>query len=244
MAGPSKPSHRAQGAEHVLWDSLPPEAILANDFCPPGEEPINTLTHGVATVVAILGLAVLIPDALARKDPLHTVGCVVFGLATIFVYLSSTLYHGTTEVRRKALFRTMDQVCIYLMIAGTYTPFLLTTLRGVWGWSLLAAVWILAVAGILFRIFWVHRSAHFSAIPYIVLGWLAIVAVDPMVHRIPPSGLLLILAGGLSYTVGVYFYIRDQKPYFHAIWHLFTVVGTTCHFWAVLYYASAPPPAG
>lgn len=204
------------------------------------EERLNAITHGAATVLALFGLYVLLANSWAGGDALRLVGCAVFGVAMVLVYAASTIYHGVTDEALKARYRVVDQASIYLMIAGSYTPFTLTTLRGPWGWGLLAAVWSMAIVGIVARVFFVSRYAHVRALPYLAMGWLAVIAIRPILERVPPGGLALIVFGGLAYTFGVYFYVRDKVPYYHAVWHLFVMVGTMLHFWAVLLYTQIP----
>ena len=167
-----------------------------------------------------------------------TIGAAVFGATIIILYLASTLYHSLTHERAKQFFRHVDHCAIFLLIAGSYTPFTLGVLRGPWGWSLLAVIWTLAIVGITLKIRKRTRHSRITIVLYVIMGWLAIVAVKPMVMLIPVPGLLLIFAGGIAYTGGLAFFAIERIRYNHFIWHLFVIAGTTCHFFAVLWYAS------
>jgi hemolysin III len=198
------------------------------------EELANSLTHGVGLALSIVGFVVLVILAAMRGSAWRIVGCAVYGSTLICLYTASTLYHGIHSRRLKRVLKICDHSAIYLLIAGTYTPFLLVNLRGSWGWSLFAVIWGLAMAGILFKVWFVEHFSVFSTAVYVVMGWLALVAVKPMLLRIPHSGLLWLLAGGVLYTVGVVFYAWKKVPYNHAIWHGFVLAGSTCHYFAVL----------
>jgi len=198
------------------------------------EELANSLTHGAGLVLSIAGFVVLVVLAAMRGSAWQIVSCAVYGSTLICLYTASTLYHGIRSRRLKRVLKICDHSAIYLLIAGTYTPFLLVNLRGSWGWSLFAVIWGLAMAGILFKVWFVEHFSILSTAVYVVMGWLALVAVKPMLLRIPHSGLLWLLAGGVLYTVGVVFYAWKKVPYNHAIWHGFVLAGSTCHYVAVL----------
>lgn len=198
------------------------------------EELANSLTHGVGLALSVAGFIVLVVLAAMRGSAWRIVSCAVYGSTLICLYTASTLYHGICSRRLKRLLKVCDHSAIYLLIAGTYTPFLLVNLRGGWGWSLLAVIWGLAMAGILFKVWFVEHFAILSTTVYLLMGWLALVAVKPMLLRVPLSGLLWLLAGGLLYTVGVVFYASKNVRYNHAIWHGFVIAGSTCHYFAVL----------
>jgi hemolysin III len=177
--------------------------------------------------------------AASRAGNIHfTVGASVFGGTMVLLYLASTLYHSLTHEAAKQVFRLFDHTAIFLLIAGTYTPFSLGVLRGPWGWSLLAAIWTLAIVGITLKIRKRTRYSPICIVLYVIMGWLAIVAVKPILMLVPVPGILLILAGGLAYTGGLAFFAWERIRYNHFIWHLCVIVGTTCHFFAVLWYAS------
>ena len=200
------------------------------------EELANSLTHGVGLALAIAGLAVLTADARALGTAWHLVGCGVYGATLIALYAASTLYHSIPTPAAKPALRACDHAAIFLLIAGTYTPFALVNLRGAWGWSLLAVIWGLAALGIaLYRVL-ARQPALVRAAPYLAMGWLAVVAVEPLRAAVAPGGQALLLAGGLAYTGGVAFYAWRRLPYHHAIWHGFVLAGGVCHYFAILFF--------
>jgi hemolysin III len=200
-----------------------------------GEEIANTVTHGVGALLAIAGVAVLVTLAAQRGTARHVVACSIFGATLVLLYLASTLYHAIPAPRAKRVFQTLDHGGILFLIAGTYTPFTLVTLRGPWGWTLFGIVWGLAVLGILFEVFLPQRRVLAVGL-YLVMGWVVVIALRPLVAAIAPGGLTLLVAGGLAYTVGVAFYAWRRLPYHHALWHGFVLAGSTAHFFAVLRY--------
>ncbi|HVU23458.1 MAG TPA: hemolysin III family protein [Opitutus sp.] len=201
-----------------------------------GEEIANWATHGFGLVSSVAGLTLLIVFASLRGDAWHVVSFTVFGLTLLILYAASTLYHLPWNRRRKAVFHRLDHAAIFLLIAGTYTPFLLTNLRGPWGWSLFGVVWGLCGAGAVFKLVFGERYKLASVIAYLFLGWLVVVALGPMVTAVPHGGLWLLLAGGLSYSVGVIFYLWRRLRYHHAVWHTFVLGGSTCHYLAVFLF--------
>ena len=202
------------------------------------QEIANSISHGLGLLLALVAVPILLLAAIDAGNARFIVGVSVFGGTMVLLYLASTLYHSLTHEAAKQLFRLFDHSAIFLLIAGTYTPFALGVLRGPWGWSLLAAVWILAVVGITLKINKRTRHSRISIVLYVIMGWLAVVAVKPIVMLIPMPGVLLILAGGLAYTGGLAFFAAHRIRYNHFIWHLFVIAGTTCHFFAVLWYAA------
>jgi hemolysin III len=200
------------------------------------EEIANSVSHGLALVLAVAALPVLILSAARVGNTRFTFGVVVFGASIIVLYLASTLYHSLTHERAKQFFRHVDHCAIFLLIAGSYTPFTLGVLRGPWGWTLLTIIWVLAVAGIAMKIFTGHRHWWLSMVLYVVMGWLAIVAIKPILTLVPLPGILLILAGGIAYSGGLAFFAAHRLRYNHFIWHLFVIAGTICHYLAVLWY--------
>ncbi|MBN9424243.1 MAG: hemolysin III [Candidatus Accumulibacter sp. 66-26] len=208
----------------------------------PREELANGLTHGAGLLLAIAGLGVLLAHATQRGDVWHVVGCTVFGLALIACYATSTLYHSVRSERLRPLLRTLDHAAIFLLIAGTYTPFTLVSLRGPWGWSLFGVVWGLALLGIALRLLLNGRLHGLVVALYLAMGWVVVIAVQPMLDRVAPGGLALLAGGGLAYTGGVVFYKWKRLPYNHAIWHLFVLLGSALHFFAVLFYVVPWPP--
>lgn len=201
-----------------------------------GEEIANSVIHGVGVVLGIAGLGVLTAFASLHGDAWHIVGCSIFGAALILLYTASTLYHSIPLPRVKTVLRTLDHSAIFILIAGTYTPFLLVNLRGPWGWSLFGVIWGLALVGIVFRIVRGRRSTLLSVGLYVGMGWAVVAAIQPMLNNVAPGGLLLLLVGGLAYTLGVVFYVWKRLPYHHAVWHGFVLAGSIFHFFAILFY--------
>lgn len=202
----------------------------------PGEELANSLTHGVGVLLAIGGFAILVTVAALRGDVWHVVACSIYGAAMVVLYSASTLYHAVSRPRAKSALQVFDHAAIFLLIAGTYTPFTLVSLRGPWGWSLFGTVWGLAVVGIIIEIAFPGRWPVFSLVLYVAMGWVGVVAVKPLLSVVPAGGLILLLLGGLAYTGGIVFYVWKRLPYGHAVWHLFVVAGTVFHFFAILFF--------
>jgi hemolysin III len=203
------------------------------------EEIANSISHGIGLVAALVGTPFLIMHAARHGDAGFSVGTSLFSVTMILLYLASTLYHALPAGKAKRVFRVIDHSAIFLLIAGTYTPFTLGVLRGAWGWTLFGVVWGLAVVGVTLKAF--NKASHpiLSTGLYLLMGWVVVIAVDPLFARVPSEGLLWLLAGGLSYTAGVAFYATDSRlQYGHLIWHLFVIVGTVCHYFAVLLYAA------
>jgi hemolysin III len=203
-------------------------------------ELMNGVTHGVGFLLSIAGLVVLVVLATSRGGARHIVACSIYGSTLIILYLASTLYHSVSAPRAKPVLRLLDHIAIYLLIAGTYTPFTLLTLRGGWGWSLFGVIWGLALLGSAFKILFIGRFPKVSVVIYLAMGWMALVAVKPMLAALPTGGLWLILAGGAAYTVGVVFYAWESIPHHHAIWHVFVMLGSASHFFAVILYTLPP----
>ncbi len=197
----------------------------------------NAITHGIGAVLAIVGAAVLIVAASARGAAWQVVaGCSVFSATLVLVYICSTLYHSLVRTGARHVFHILDHSSIYLLIAGTYTPFTLVTLRGRLGWSILAVEWTLAAAGVVFKSFAVGRFAIASALVYLAQGWFVVIAVVPLVHALGWHGVLWLGAGGLAYTLGMIFFALDRLRYFHALWHLFVLAGSVAHYFAIYFY--------
>lgn len=201
-----------------------------------GEEIAHSITHGVGTGLSIAGLTLLVVLAALYGNVYHIVGFSVYGASLILLYLASTLYHGFQNPRVKAVFKVFDHASIYLLIAGTYTPFLLISLRGRLGWTIFAIIWGLAVLGVCFKVLFIERFQRLSVLTYVLMGWLCVVLIREMWVHIPPGGLAWLLAGGIAYTVGVIFYALQRIPYMHVVWHFFVLGGSICHFIAVLLY--------
>ena len=203
-----------------------------------GEEVAHALTHGVGLVASVGGLVTLVAAAWLRGDAWHIVGGSIFGTTLVLLYATSTLYHGIRSPRVKRLFQRLDHAAIFLLIAGTYTPFTLVSLRGGWGWTLLAIVWGLAILGILLEV--AAHTRRVSVPLHLAMGWLGVIAAAPLVRSVPADGLLLLALGGVAYTLGVVFYAWRRLPYHHAVWHLFVMAGSACHFSCVLGYVIPP----
>ena len=197
------------------------------------DEIASALTHGLGAVLALAGGAVLITLAAVHGDGWQLGASIVFGVTLLLLYTASTLYHAIQHPVAKGRLKVFDHCAIYLLIAGTYTPFTLIGLRGPWGWGLFTAIWTLAIAGVIFKLFYTGRFKVLSTAIYIAMGWLVIVAVKPLLNAVDPVTLGWMLAGGLFYTLGTFFYHRESIRYSHAIWHLFVLGGSVCHFVAV-----------
>jgi hemolysin III len=205
----------------------------------PGEEIANSLSHGLGFVAAVASAPILVLTTAQTGRPLNIVGAAIFAATMVLLYCASTIYHAVPHQRAKALLRKLDHGAIFLLIAGTYTPFTLGALSGPWGWTLLSLVWTLAVVGVALKAF--DRIEHpFASLGlYLLMGWLCLFALGPLLERVPLRGLLLLGAGGFAYMAGVAFFATDSRlRYGHFIWHLFVLAGTGCHFFAVLGYAA------
>ncbi len=201
-----------------------------------GEEIANAITHGLGLALSIAGLVILTVFASLRGGAWHVVSVSVYGATLVMLYAASTFYHALPQPRAKRIFRILDHSAIYLLIAGTYTPFTLVNLRGGWGWALFGTVWGLAVVGTLLEIFGQRRVKWLSLAFYLGMGWLVAIAARPLAQNMDPGGLLLIGLGGLAYCLGVLFYVWRRMPYHHAVWHLFVLAGSVLHYFSVLLY--------
>ena len=204
-----------------------------------GEEIANSISHGFGLLAAVVATPILIVATARHGSAVNVAGASVFAATMVLLYFASTLYHALPGARAKAIFKRLDHGAIYLLIAGTYTPVTLGVLGGAWGSLLFGLVWSLAAVGVTLKAF--DRLSHplLSTGLYLVMGWLVVVAIAPLVERVPLAGLVLLAAGGLAYTAGVFFFATDSRlRYGHFVWHLFVVAGTTCHFFAVLWYAA------
>jgi hemolysin III len=203
------------------------------------EEIANSLSHGAGIVAALVGTPILLVHAVRHGDAAFIVGTSLFSATIFLLYSSSTIYHARPAGKAKRVFRVLDHSLIYLLIAGTYTPFTLGVLRGAWGWTLFGVVWGLASVGVALKASGKASNPIFSTTLYLLMGWVVVIALEPLVARVPTPGLLWLLAGGLSYTAGVLFFAIDSKlRYGHLIWHCFVLAGTACHYFAVLWYAA------
>jgi hemolysin III len=215
------------------------EAIVKEERRPTlGEEIANSLSHGVGLALALAAAPILIVAATRYGTVWNLVGVSVFAASMVTLYLASTLYHAVTHDRAKRVFRMFDHGAIFLLIAGTYTPFTLGVLRGPWGWILLTIIWTLAAVGLTMKIVFGARYVWLSVILYLVMGWLVVIAAPQVFRVMPLSGLAWLAAGGVAYTAGVGFYAAHRVRYAHFAWHLFVIAGTVCHFFAVLWYSA------
>jgi len=199
------------------------------------EELANGITHGIGLALSVVGLIALVILSVMRGNAWHIAGCTTFGVTLVLLYSASTLYHTYHNPRLKRILKVLDHTAIYLLIAGTYTPFTLVNLRGFWGWTLFSLVWGLSVFGILWKFFHVEKFQIISTLVYIAMGWLVLIAIKPVMSAVPLSGLVWLVAGGLFYTVGVLFFAMKKIPYNHAIWHVFVMAGSICHYFAVTF---------
>ncbi|MCT8468969.1 hemolysin III family protein [Chromohalobacter canadensis] len=199
------------------------------------EEALHSISHGIGAVLSLTGMVVLIVGAslAAEVDPWKVVSVSLYGVCLLLLYTASTLYHGLRGARLKRLFQVFDHCAIYLLIAGTYTPFLLVNLRGPLGWVLFTAIWSLALGGIALKIIWPHRLGMLRVGVYLLMGWMIVLAAGQLDARLNAPGLALLVAGGITYTLGVVFYAIRAIPFHHAIWHLFVLGGSVCHYFAV-----------
>ena len=196
----------------------------------------NTATHGVGLGLSIAGLATLVVLASRYGSALHIVASSIYGTTLVALYLSSTAYHTVQAPRAKRVLQVIDHSAIYLLIAGTYTPFTLVALRGPWGWSLFGVVWGLALLGVLFKLFFTGRLRILSVVLYLAMGWLSLVAIKPLVATLSAAALAWLFGGGAAYTLGVIFFAWKRVPHHHAIWHVFVMIGSVCHFISVMYF--------
>lgn len=202
-----------------------------------GEEVANALTHGIGALLSVAAMTMMIMTSVQLGDGWKLASSIVYGISLVILFTSSTLYHSFQPESIKKVFQTFDHCAIYFLIAGTYTPFVLVSLNGVWGWVLFGVIWGLAFFGVIFKVAFKQRFPRVSLITYILMGWVIVVAAEEMLEKVPAPALWLLFAGGLSYTLGTIFYAADKKiPYNHAIWHLFVLGGAVCHFLAVYLY--------
>lgn len=202
------------------------------------EEIVNSITHGIGALLSIVALVILIVVAGQHGDIWHLVSFSIYGSTLVLLYLSSTLYHSFTNPKIKNLFARFDHISIFLLIAGTYTPILLTSLRGPWGWTLFAVIWAMALAGAVIRSIYLHRFRSLMVAIYLVMGWMAILAAKQIYELMPGISIWFLILGGLAYSVGVIFYNWRKLPYSHGIWHLFVLAGSILHFFAIYFSIS------
>lgn len=200
------------------------------------EEILNSITHGIGVLLSITALVLLVVKSSRYGDGWHITSTAIYGSTLIILYLASTLFHSFMFTSARNFFNLLDHSAIYLLIAGTYTPFLLVTLRGSLGWTMFGIIWGLTIFGVIYKLFFLNKWRMLSTVIYIIMGWFMIIAIRPLLLNVPPGGLYFMLAGGLSYTVGAVFFVFQRIPFFHVIWHLFVLGGSICHFFAILFY--------
>ena len=203
-----------------------------------GEEIANSVSHGIGLLLALAGFAVLLVATLQRGVVSEIVGATVFATTMVLLYSTSMLFHAFPQSRAKRVFQVLDHSAIYLLIAGTYTPFTLGVLHGAWGWILFGLVWSMAAAGILLKSLGGIRYNTASTLVYLAMGWLVVIAADTVWTLVPKWGIFWLFAGGVAYTLGAVFFLAERIRFFHFVWHLFVIAGTACHFIAVLWYAA------
>jgi hemolysin III len=218
-------------------DTVRPKILQTREYRL-AEEITNSITHGIGLILAIVGLVVLLSFARAHGDAWHIVANSIYSATLVLMYMSSTLYHSIPNEAAKNVFRVIDHIAIYLLIAGTYTPFTLVSLRGNWGWPLFGLIWGLALLGILFQATPLRKRGWVRVALYIAMGWVIMIAAQPLRSTISSNGLLLLFFGGAAYTGGVWFYAHRTLPYAHTIWHLFVLLGSALHFFAILLYVT------
>ncbi|MCP4178478.1 MAG: hemolysin III family protein [bacterium] len=198
------------------------------------EEIANTLSHGIGALLSVLGLIIYLNLAVKYGNTVDTVSLSIFGISLILLYSISTIYHGVKKQSTKQFFQQLDHTAIFLLIAGTYTPLILLSLNGLLCWTILITIWLLAIIGIISEIFHFFKSRLWSVVLYVVMGWLAIIVIKKIAENIPLESLILLIIGGLFYTVGIIFYIRKNKIYSHAVWHIFVLLGSLSHYFTIL----------
>lgn len=201
-----------------------------------GEIIANVATHAVGSLLAVAGLVLLVVFSSFHGTARHIVSCSIYGATLWLMFVMSTIYHSLPDGTAKKTLRIFDHCAIYLVIAGTYTPFTLTVLPPGWGWSIFGVVWGLAILGIVQKIFFINRWPLLSTVLYILMGWIIVIAAKPMFDRLPAGGIALLVAGGVAYTLGAIFYIFDDRPYLHAVWHVFVLVGAVCQYLSIFLF--------
>lgn len=200
------------------------------------EEMANAITHGIAALLALVACILLVNKGLHSLNALQLTGLIIYGISMVILFLASTLYHSIQVEKTRTILKQLDHSAIYLLIAGTYTPFLMISLNNRPAYILLMVLWVLALVGIVFKIFFVHRFGKISLITYLLMGWLALFVIPDIYRALPRAGFDLLVAGGLCYTIGTLFYAAKRYPFTHAVWHLFVIGGAACHCIAIYYY--------
>lgn len=201
-----------------------------------GEEIAHSITHGLGALGSLAGLFLLVVLTASRGNARDVVGVTIFGATMVTLYAASTFFHALTAPRAKFVFKLIDHGAIYLLIAGTYTPFTLLVLRGAWGWTLFGTAWALAILGILYEVVWRRPWKRLSLVFYLALGWMVVIGMRPLAERLPDQAVILLLLGGVAYSAGAVFYAWRGFPYHHALWHLFVLSGSAFHYFCVLKY--------
>lgn len=207
------------------------------------EERFNYLTHGISALVSVLAFIYLLYKGWIIKDNYFFTGIVVYGIGLIGVFTASTIYHWVSSTKWKKFFQLVDHFAIYVMIAGTYTPFALGNLRNDWGIALLVLIWGLAIAGMVYKYMvrhTLHKNSFFDALIYVCMGCVVVLFIEPTIDHVPSGGLALLVVGGITYIAGVYFFLKENMDYNHGIWHLFVMAAASCHYFGILWYASPP----
>lgn len=233
---PSEPTGTPKDVppEHLELEPLPgSEAVESTRPYTPGEELAHAITHGIGASLSVAGLVLLIVRAAHTGDPWRIVSFAIFGTTMVLLYAASTLYHALIHSPSRQKWKVLDHAMIYVLIAGTYTPFLLVSLRGPWGWSLFGVIWGLTLVGIGFKVFFAGRFHLLSTLIYLGLGWICVIAIKPLLTEVPAGALWWLLGGGLFYSLGTIAYMQKALKYHHAVWHVFVLGGTACHFVAI-----------
>ncbi len=202
----------------------------------PAEEAANAVTHGLGALFGMVAVVLLAVFSALCGDAWHVLSCTIYGITLVLLYTASTLYHSLRNARLKRAMKVVDHASIFLLIAGTYTPFLLVPLRGPWGWTFFGLVWGIALAGIVLKLFWTGRFRLLSTLMYLAMGWIVVFAFKPLVRNLPSGALALLVAGGLLYTLGTVFYLWKKLPFGHAVWHGFVLAASICHFFCIFLY--------
>ena len=205
-------------------------------FYSPAEERLNVLSHALGLLLSVVGLVLLIVKAASLGTPLHVVSFAIFGASLVILYAASTIYHSTDDPSRRTKLRTVDHAAIYILIAGTYTPFTLAVLSGTVGWTLFGVSWGMAVTGIVLKLFYTGRFNILSTSMYVFMGWVIVFAVKPLMAALPEEGIFWLFAGGIAYTVGAISYSIKKIPFGHAVFHFFVLAGSACHFISVYWH--------
>lgn len=200
------------------------------------EEILNVVTHGTGALLSVAALVLMLTYSLLKGSAMHVAAAAVFGFSLVILYAASTIYHAMVKLRLKRLWRLIDHLSIYILIAGTYTPVALLGLKGAWGWTVFGLAWAFAIAGFIFKFSPLRRSEKLSLSLYALMGWLIIIAIKPLLATVDSNALILLLCGGLCYTFGIYFYASEKIPYNHAIWHVFVLGGSAFHFFGIFLY--------